>query len=193
MRDIAGFENLYAVTKDGKVWSYPKTRRNKNGMWLKPAIQYKPRIDGTFYSLASVGLHKNKKRKLVLVHRLVAKAYIPNPENKPQVNHKDGNSLHNWKDNLEWVTGSENMQHAQDNGLLVQTTKKQMATRSKYGKLNWEVGVRAHLKFTMEEAEQIRKIYGAMKTSFAAIARAYNVSAKTIENVVKNKTYQYEI
>jgi hypothetical protein len=62
-------------------------------------------------------LYSNSIRSVVRVHRLVAETFIPNPDNKPEVNHKDGNKLNNSVENLEWVTKKENCQHAWETGL----------------------------------------------------------------------------
>ena len=101
-RDIPGYEGLYGITSCGKVWSY---RRKK---FLKPAD------NGHGYLVAT--LCKDDKAKHYKVHRLVAQAYIPNPEGKTEVNHIDEVKTHNYVGNLEWVSSSENKQHSPQAG-----------------------------------------------------------------------------
>ena len=100
--EIKGYEQ-YAVTSCGKVWSY------KSNKFLKPHKDKKG-----YYR---VNLSINGKLKNALIHRLVAIAYIPNPCNKPQVNHIDGNKTNNSLKNLEWNTPRENVMHARRTGL----------------------------------------------------------------------------
>ena len=66
-----------------------------------------------------VSMNKNGKQYLRTVHTLLAKAFIPNPDNKPQINHIDGNKWNNNLDNLEWVTSYENIMHARNTGLHI--------------------------------------------------------------------------
>ena len=96
MKEIEGFPD-YFVTKDGKVYSKKSGKLRE----LKP--------HGKGYKHVTL---TNGQRKYPDVHRLVAEAYIPNPDNLPQVNHIDENKLNNNVDNLEWVTVSQNNLHS---------------------------------------------------------------------------------
>lgn len=79
--------------------------------------QIRPHSGGTsIYQIVNLPIERGKP-KCFLVHRLVARYFVNNPANKPQVNHKDGNKLNNHFTNLEWATQSENMQHCYDTGL----------------------------------------------------------------------------
>jgi hypothetical protein len=91
------------VSNDGQI------RNDKTGK-----IKAKNKDSKGYYSES---LYKDGKAVTKKVHRLVAEAFIPNPDSKPCVNHIDGNKLNNSVDNLEWVTHSENMRHAFDTGL----------------------------------------------------------------------------
>ena len=99
---IKGFEK-YSVSDTGEVKSNKNDHIKAN------------RIDRRGYN--DISLYKNGQEHHKKVHRLVAEAFVDNPEGKDFVNHKDGNKLNNSKDNLEWVTHSENMKHAYATGL----------------------------------------------------------------------------
>lgn len=110
MKQIPEFPN-YSVTEDGEVFN---THRNK---WIK---RYQ-RSDGYFTIVLYGGILKRKQN--FLIHRLIASAYIPNPDNKPYINHKNGIKSDIRLSNLEWVTGQENRIHAVSTGLITNTTK----------------------------------------------------------------------
>lgn len=98
----------YHVAENGDVYSF---WHRVYGIIERP-IKLVQHIDKKGYCSVWLGGLTIKKRKLIKVHRLVANAYIPNPDNKQQVNHKDGNKENNSVDNLEWATQDENMSHA---------------------------------------------------------------------------------
>ena len=107
-KDIKGYEGLYKISNLGRIKSLPRNGTIKNERIIKYSLDK--------YGYPQVILH-NKKYKCFRVHRLVAKTFIPNPENKLTVNHIDGNKLNNCVDNLEWNTVEENNNHALRMGL----------------------------------------------------------------------------
>lgn len=96
-RDVPGYEGLYQVSNKGKVYSV------RSGTILQPARS------GSGYR--KINLCRSGASKQCHIHRLVAVAFLPNPENKPHVNHLNGDKTDNRADNLEWVTRSENQLH----------------------------------------------------------------------------------
>lgn len=111
-KDIKGYEGLYQVSNLGNVMSWVNNSQHKRtrGLILKPRISK----HGYYY----INIYKDGKRKTVKNHRLVATHFISNPKNLPCVNHRDGNKLNNKVSNLEWVTYSENRNHAINTGLV---------------------------------------------------------------------------
>lgn len=103
-KDIFGFEGLYKISDCGQVksLSYYGGKRQK-------ILKLRPDKNGYLI----VGLWKNRKRYTMKVHRIVAQTFIPNPDNFPQVNHKDGNPANNHVDNLEWCTAKYNCNYGE--------------------------------------------------------------------------------
>lgn len=118
-KNVPGYDGIYQVSSNGRVRSLDRcimiksesnrqTSRFIKGVILKPVL-----VRG----YQAVTMSKNGHARLMKIHRLVAKAFIPNPNNKTQVNHKDGNKLNNCMENLEWCTSLENQMHAIHTGL----------------------------------------------------------------------------
>jgi len=100
-KDVKGFEGIYQISNKGRLKSFkgdPSGRilsnKNSKGDYLSVILCY------------------GSKRRSTRIHRLVAEAFVPNPYNKPEVNHKDGNKQNNCAENLEWVSRLENARHA---------------------------------------------------------------------------------
>ena len=100
---MAFFEGKYTVHPDGRIW------KHSDGSWIQPTTNPNGYLKYTFC------LNGIKEQKLI--HIVVAQHFLPNPYKHPQVNHKDGNKANNHYSNLEWVTATDNVQHAFKTGL----------------------------------------------------------------------------
>ncbi|MBQ7704580.1 MAG: HNH endonuclease [Selenomonadaceae bacterium] len=159
---ITGYENLYQISTKARVKSFHKG---------KVKILKQGFSRGGY---SSVSLHKDGKAKTHLVHRLVAKAFIPNPENKPIVDHIDCNRANACVDNLRWVTQKENIQAAIQNG-------------------THKIGSESpHAKLTEAEVKRIREDYIPYDRWYGirAMAREYDVSLTTIADIVHYRNYK---
>ena len=110
-KDMIGFEGRYQVSNLGRVRSI----LSNHGRYQEKIKVQRPRSESCPYRYVQLSVKDQPHHEAV--HRAVAKAFIPNPDNKPMVNHIDGNKLNNNACNLEWVTCSENHQHAFYTGL----------------------------------------------------------------------------
>jgi len=164
IKGIKGYRGKYSITHEGKVYSHHHKR------YLKSFVN-------TNYLRVNLSIGGVVKK--CRVHRLVAEAFIPNTENKSQINHIDGDKLNNNVSNLEWVTASENTKHAYDLGLHKQT-----------GTFN------GNSKLTEKEVIEIRKVWSKTRGLKLGItqkdlADKYKVSNKTISAIILRKTWSH--
>jgi hypothetical protein len=175
-KSIKGYEGLYSVSSLGRVRSEARTVIKSNGHRcpVKEKLLSCFRLRAGGYS--GVLLHRDGEKKNAKVHRLVAEAFIPNPENKPQVNHKNGKRRDNIVENLEWCTNSENVLH----GYRV------LGSGDKKGTLN---GRHVLEENDIREIRRLRKD-GVMPT---ALSRQFGVSCSTIYDILNRKKWSHII
>ena len=157
-KDVQGYEGLYQVSNLGRVKSF----QLGEGTLLNPSLARKGYL--------CVELRLSGKRKRFRIHRLVAMAFIPNIENKPEVNHINGIKTDNRIENLEWVTHLENISHAWNTGL------------GKAGEDHYQAA------FTNEQVLYIRNNPDNLTTS--ELGRKFEVDSWLISLVQTGKTYK---
>jgi hypothetical protein len=166
-KDIIGYEGYYQISNLGRVKSLDRIVDNRRGQFLRKGRFLKPYKSTKAYML--LGLCVNGKMKAFTFHRILAKHFIPNPENKKEINHKNGVRDDNRLENLEWVTGSENIRHS------FKVLKRKKMTGEKHP---------MH-KLTESNVIEIKKIYNAGGISYKRLGEIYNVSDVTIGRVVR--------
>ena len=159
MKEIEEFKGMYWISCGGNII-------NQYGKQLATTI------DKDGYPIIRFTI--NKKKVVRKIHRLVALAFIPNPLNKPQVNHIDGNKSNNFAWNLEWTTAKENVVHAFKNGLNegVKGSKNTMA------------------KLTEEQVQEIRRKYKTGLYYQYQLAEEYGVIQQAISMIVTGKRWK---
>lgn len=126
-KDVKGYEGLYQISDLGRVKALAKRRNSGSGFYIqKERIMAQQLKDKRYYGIC---LLKDGKYKNFLVHRLVAEAFLDNPNGYDQVNHKDCNKLNNEVRNLEWCNQEMNLQHALEHGLLTKWKKDEIDNR----------------------------------------------------------------
>ena len=160
-RDIKGYEGYYRVSNLGEVKSTDRKveRTDKQIRYFKEKI-ISPYISKCGYQ--RLALNKNNEQKLFKVSRIVATAFILNPYNYPQVNHKDGNKLNDKADNLEWVNNKMNYIHASKLGLIP------IGEGCSWAKLN-ELQVRVIKKCNDLNTIELAKIFGVTRHNIGYI------------------------
>jgi len=120
---LKDWEDNYEISKKGIIRSVNRIVKHKNNKQVFCKSQIIKSHSNKKVEYQQIKLYKNNKPYTYYIHILVAKQFIVNPKNLPEVNHKDGNKQNNHKRNLEWVTRLGNVQHAINTGLRVYTSK----------------------------------------------------------------------
>lgn len=147
--------------KELSIQEYGNIKVCEDGTIIGKKGKLKPSYNNSKkYGRVHIGKH------MYPVHRLVAMAWIPNPENKPQVNHKNGIKTDNYPDNLEWVTNRENRIHAVKNNLSSAT-------------------------LSFEQIDEIRELYSTGNYTYCDLANLYGVSYSNIGYIIRKDSWNY--
>ena len=177
-KPIIDYENLYMISNLGRVKKLENqvTQKDlKGNIYTRtfPEKILKERNNKTDY--ITVGLNTNSTSKTFRIHRLVAIHFIPNPENKPEVNHINGIKSDNRLENLEWCTSAENSKHALETEL----------TKIQYGSET------TNSKLTEKEVLEIRKLKETTNMTSTEIGKLFGVNQPAISKIIHRKTWKH--
>lgn len=162
-KDVVGYEGYYQISNLGNVRSFDRIHSSGLGRsYFKPGRILKTCVASHGYLSVALCFRKQTSAQ---IHKLIAKAFIPNPNNYKCVNHKDGNKLNNNIDNLEWVSHAQNNKHAYDTGLK-----------------------KPFRKVTTEEVIQIRALSKCFNMSNTLLANMYGLVQPTVCCIVNYKS-----
>lgn len=188
---------IYRITKDGKVFSRPRRKFPIVGKGMEftgefverlcDEIQLTTRVNNRGYE--SVCMLKTTK----MVHRLVAEGFCANPDNKPFVNHIDGNKLNNHYSNLEWCTVAENNKHARETGLHIQASGHKINYQSPETKKKALSNLKDNSALTDDEVRYCREVHIPRSREYSATALSikFGVSVTAMSKILKGKTYSH--
>lgn len=184
--DVVGYENIYQISNYGRVRSIDRyiEQSHSDGYIYKRFIKGKllslNRTNGNGYHVVQLSNgYNNKPKGNEYIHILVAKHFIPNPENKPTVNHIDGNKSNNKIDNLEWATQLEQMKHAYRLGLNIPPTPNLKGSELHNAKLN------------EKQAMEIYTLAHSNNYTQKQIAKRYGVSRRTVGGIKNKKSWKH--
>jgi len=177
---IPNFEGYYEASNMGRIKSLDRTIEKPDEKTGK--ISYMTRRGKIFKirfkhnrRYMSIRLSKNGKTVGYPIHRIIAMIFVPNPDNKPQVNHINGIKTDNRAENLGWVNNSENILHAIDSGLM------KYAIGESHGSAI----------FTEDNVLRIRELYASKKYNLEEIGKMFNTNRSRIHEIVKRKTWKH--
>ena|SRR6185369_14744824 len=172
---VPGWEGFYEVSNTGRVRSINRRMVCRDGIAQRYQARELTLCDSqNGYPRVHLRDTVNGRRRWAMVHRLVALAFVPNPENKPNVNHIDCNTYNAAATNLEWCTQRENLAHA-----------------ARLGRMSHHaLGKRpAHAKLSNRQVYEIRELYAAGNTSWADLGRRFLVGKRTIGRIIRRQSY----
>jgi hypothetical protein len=162
-KSVEGYVGYYEVSNRGDVRSLLNQARNRT----KIKVLASKRVSGGYLGNT---LCRDGLKKQVLVHRLVARAFLPNPDNLPQVNHKDGDKKNNRVENLEWTSSQNNIHHSFLSGTWHQTNRRVL---------------------DLDRVREIRGLLDSKAMTGIAVARKYGISPHTVCNIRKRHSWKF--